>query len=70
MEGECGGVHTGVRLFLFSLKYAVKSCRSRGGGNKSALLDFFFPPPPFLFFLSPFHHFFVSRLAGRESLNG
>lgn len=69
MEGECGGVRTGVRLFLFSLKYGVKTCRSRGGGNKSALLDFFFPLHLFSSFtFAPL--FFVSCLAGTELLNG
>ncbi len=41
MEGECGGVNTGETLLLFSLKFTIKTCGSRGGGNRDALLDFF-----------------------------
>lgn len=41
---------TGETLLLFSLKFTVKSCGSRGGGNRDALLDFFLSA---FFFLSP-----------------
>lgn len=51
--GEC----TGEMLLLFSLKFTVKSCGSRGGGNRDALLDFF---------LSAFFSLSPSRLSVTE----
>lgn len=50
MEGECGGVSMGETLLLFSLKFTIKTCGSRGGGNRDTILYFF--SHLFLFFLS------------------
>lgn len=41
MEGLSGGVRTGETLFSFFLKFTVKSCRSRWGGDRFTLWDFF-----------------------------
>lgn len=49
MEGLSGGVHTGKTLLSFCLKYTVKTCGSRGGGETDLHFGTFFQSPHFFF---------------------